>query len=254
MDQRQFSKLTERKHLELFLQLHFGDRQLNPRFEDKPDLRIDIDDVTVGVELTQCFVKHVGPTGLAPNAQEALQNKIVWKARSAYQAANPQPLWVNVYFEPATTYRGNDVDTVAQALAMTVQHFLTGQPQQGVRYSLEAWQAKRLGTPWPKGISLIGVKVVPDAGSEVWGPTRGYGVPHLEASDVQEVIDAKNKRVGDYLQKCADVWLVIVFDTGSQSSHLNVEPSLLSHPFSTQFSKVFLLRSFHQELFELQGA
>jgi hypothetical protein len=252
MDQRQFDKLVERKHLQLFLEMHFGATDLNPRYGDSPDLLIDSDGTTVGIEHTRYFIEHAGPAGLAPKAQETLQNKIIAKAWELFKSVASQPLWVSVTFEDSTTYFANDVDAVAQTITSLVESFLQRPRIDGPWYKLAAWGFRRSGIPWPNGIAEIHIKKLPDSRYEVWGPGRAYMVPHLEATGVQAVINAKNRRVSSYLRKCSVAWLLIVVDDGSQASHFDVRPELLSHRFASQFTRVFLLRRFHTELVELQ--
>lgn len=64
-------------HLQIFLEKLFGEADVKPCFDDNPDLIIDADGKCIGVEHTQYFLDHNGPRGLAPKAQETLQDKII---------------------------------------------------------------------------------------------------------------------------------------------------------------------------------
>ncbi len=237
MDRRAFERRIQRRHLELFLEWYFGAADVNPCFDDKPDLLIESNDMTIGIEHTRYFLEPSGAKGLAPKAQEELQNEVVWKAWQLFQETSKQPLWVAVEFEQPTTYRRNDVDLVAQALVTPVQRFLHGPYSKDALYGLESWRAKRSGEPWPDGISRITIKVESGIDFDVWTPSRSYAVPHLHAAEIQKTIDRKNKHVPDYLQRCSQVWLLIAFDDGSQSSHFDVGSELLTHWFSSKFAK-----------------
>lgn len=252
MHYKNHQKIVERKHLEFLIGKQFGDTELYPRFGESPDLIIDVKGTTIGVEHTQLFLSHTGPPGLAPIAQETLQKKIVLKAWNIFRQHKLPSLWVIVTFEDATTYFGKDVDRTALMVATTVEQFLRKNPKEQVWYKLEAWRARRTTQEWPTGVVQIDVQLVPDPSLEVWGPGQSYMVPHLQVADIQTTIDAKNERVADYLRQCSHVWLLIVVDDGSQASHFDVDDDVLNYPFSTLFSRLFLLRRLHEELFELR--
>jgi hypothetical protein len=252
MQQREYQKYIERKHLELFLDLHVGSSPTDVAFDDNPDLLMSISGKPIGVEHTQYFIGYRGPSGLAPKAQETLQSKIVWKAWQEYKETHKQPLWVLVVFEQATNYYGNDVDTTAQSLAAHIAQLVSASLTIDTWYKFKSWRARRSGLSWPRCITEIHIQVLSDASYEMWGPSQSYVVPHLTTGELQSVIDTKNERVANYRRKCEEVWLVIVIDDGSQSSHFDVDDTLLNHEFVTNFDKLFLLRRFHRELYDLR--
>ncbi len=81
MAPRDFERRIERRHLELFLekQKYFAATNLNPCFRDEPDLLIEFDGMTIGIEHTRYFPPH------SRKGQEELQNEVVWKAWQFFQ-------------------------------------------------------------------------------------------------------------------------------------------------------------------------
>lgn len=146
---------------------------------------------------------------------------------------------------------GKDVDRIARELASCVEHLLGEGLQENTWYVIEAWREMRRSKPVPEGIRLLHLEIVPRPGLELWGPTRGGAVPDLQISEIQTVIDGKNRRVPDYLLKCSEVWLLIVVEGSSPATHFGMEVATSGHRYASAFSRVFLLHRLKHELYEL---
>ncbi len=251
MNEREYQKLVEQRHLHLFLEKHFGEADVKASFDDSPDVIIEANGKRIGIEHTQYFMEHRGPPGLALKAQETLQNKIIQKAWDFYKERGGTLLWLIVVFDDKAAFYGKDVDRVARELANCVEQMLREGLQVNVWYRIEAWRAKRLGRPLPNSISQLHLEIVTSPGLELWGASRSGAVSDLQVSQIQTVIDVKNQRVPDYLLKCSEAWLLIVVDGSSPSSHFEVGAAASGHKYTSEFSRVFLLRRFHQELYQL---
>ncbi len=196
-------------------------------------------------------MKCDGSSGLAPVAQEAVQDKIIRKSWDFYKEHNAALLYLLVVFEDKTAFYGKDVDRIARKLANCVERLRGEGLQENTWYLIEAWREKRRGKPLPDGIRLLHLEIVPSPGLELWGPARGGAVSDLQIAEIQTVIDGKNRQVPDYLLKYSEVWLLIVVDGSSPASHFEMDVASIGHQHSSAFSKVFLLHRFKHELYEL---
>ncbi len=251
MKQERNSQVSD---LELFLRTYFKSLPEDVIHDDRPDLIIRLGDRAVGIEHTRIYRTLGEISGLEPHAQEALQFQIVDKAWQLHSGISSEKLWLSVDFEDVTTYRKKEVQLIADSIARVVQdalmHLLSNRDD-GLWYQIEEWRHRRLGLEFPRQVKKIDFQMVDNPGYEIWGPSYGYVVPHMSVERVRGKIEIKEKQLPDYLSKCNEVWLLIVADTGVPSNHFEIDQDLLSEQFSTRFSKVFLMRSFHLDLHEL---
>ena len=252
MKQERNSQVSD---LDLFLHTYFKDVPEDVTHDDRPDLIMRLGDRAVGIEHSRVYRTLGKISGLEPHAQEVLQFQIVDKAWQLHSAVSSEKLWLSVDFADSTTYRKKEVQVIADSIAKVVRDALMHLPSNGANglwYNIEEWRHRRLGLEFPRQIKKIDFQVVENPGYEIWGPSYGYVVPYLSIERVREKIEIKEKQLPDYLSKCTEVWLLIVADTGVPSNHFEIGQDLLSEQFSTRFSKVFLMRSFHLDLHELR--
>jgi hypothetical protein len=254
MKEKNITRSNQEKDLVLFLHYYFHTMPENIEHRDKPDLVIRLDKQTIGIEHTRVYRTLGGLSGLEPHAQEVLQFQIVEEAWQRYSAVSSKRLWLTVDFDNDTSYRKKEVKAVAASIERVVQDAVQKLPTDRANetwYKIEAWRHRRLGLEFPQQVRKIDFRVVNKPGFEVWGPTYGYVVPHLTIDMIRERIESKEKQLRDYCSECNEFWLLIVADTGVPSNHFEIDQNVLSMQFTTRFSKVFLMRSFHSNLHEL---
>jgi hypothetical protein len=249
------SRHGQRADLELFVRKYFGHHG-GLVHGDKPDLTIDSGCKRIGVEHTRIYRSAGTVAGLQPQAQLALQHRIVNCAWQRFRALSSRRLWLLVHFDRTTTYTKRESQVVGDSLARVVHEGtvnLPYQPDTIVWHELESWRHQSLGREFPKGVSQIDLQIVDgNPKLELWGPTEAYMVPDLSVEVVRERVVAKEKRLNEYLSKCDEVWLLMVLDTGVSSNHFEIHDDLLETEFFSSFSKLMLLRALHSELFELK--
>jgi hypothetical protein len=249
---------SERVELETFLRL-FGQFDVGDcEFSDRPDLIILETTPLVGVEHTRIFKSNPElPSGRQQKPQERIQQQIADRARSTFRKTSSLPLNLTVSFAEPSDYRARDVSTVGDELAQSVSQVLRlfgTQALQGRDVWVEDWDLRSRGYQFPNGVDSFHFKVHTNPAYEIWGPAYGYAVPELSVEAVEDVIEIKEKRIGEYLSKCERVWLLIVTDTGMPSSHYDVPDAVTSCEYKTQFDKVFLMTCFNSSLFQLKRA
>ncbi len=247
---------SQRADLEMFVRKYFGHKPGELEHGDKPDLTIDLGCKIVGIEHTRIYRAADTVAGLEPHAQLAVQHRIVDSAWQEYRTLSSRKLWLLVQFDNATTYTKRESREVGNSLARVVHERVSNMPYQPdiiVWHELESWRYQRLRREFPKEVKRIDLQIVDgNPKLELWGPAYTYMVPHLSPSTVQERVAAKETRLGEYLLRCNEAWLLMVLDTGVPSNHFEIDESLLETKFHTSFSKLVLFRAFHSELFELK--
>ena len=76
-------------------------------------------------------------------------------------------------------------------------------------------------------------------------------VSSLSDADIERAVEPKEKKYSTYRMKCDEAWLLINADIRFMSTWFEFEAPALSKPLRTQFQRVFILRHFDSQLFEL---
>ena len=249
---------TQEKDLRAFLEFIGEIDESKVEFTDVPDLLAPYNGHILGVEHTRIYVNDPTLTsGRQRKPQELIQQEIIDKAHALFRQESSIPLWLTVTFEEPFNHRSSEVDDVASALAKAAKVAVTeGEDLAAGRQMMaaESWRFQRSGFPFPKGIKAFHYTVEDDTTYEVWGPSYGFAVPHLDVGGVGRVLSSKDHRVPEYRKRCDRVWLLIVTDLGMPSSHFTVDNDVIDHLFSTRFDRVFLLVDSNTTLIKLKLA
>jgi len=247
---------NQQADLDLFVSKFFTKGPKGLSHGDKPDLTFNLDDKVIGIEHTRMYRTLGQVSGLEPHSQLAVQHRIVQAAWEEYLTLSSRKLWLLAYFEDVTTYKKRDSQAVANLMARVVHERVehtTHSPGEIIWHELESWRYQKAGIEFPEGVKRISFQIVEDNPElELWVPAHTLMVPHLSVDSVKERIYLKERQIQSYLSKCDEVWLLLVLDTGVPSNHFVIDEDLLATEFRSLFSKIFLFRTFHSELFELK--
>lgn len=249
-------KVQEKNDLYAFLKLCGDVEEEQCIFTDVPDLLIHTKSSVIGLEHRRIYYEHPQlKSGQQRGAQEHLHFSIVNFAHQMFKQRCSVPLWLTVAFSEPFNLRKHDVHPVAEALAEAVLSSVANQLdfiRQENTTIVSAWEYRRKHKPFPDGIRAFRYKIYDDPKYEVWGPTYGYGVPTLTVDAVNEKIQSKDSKVIEYKKRCDEAWLLLVTDLGMPSSHFRIDDKVYTHPFATQFERLFLLTDGNNKLFELK--
>jgi hypothetical protein len=216
-----------------------------------PDLKISTAEGILGIEHTRILNDHL-------RAQEALQDKIIDRAKKWHESHGGCMLSVSVNFSMHHFLERRTVDTIAQNLAQAVNTYAieTAVGSSNCQHwFVEGWQYNQYhAAKLPAEITSFHLKHVKKLGFVLWGTTRSTVVPHLTAQHIQEKINEKENRLPRYRQKtnCDKLWLVIVADGGSPSSIFDLPLDVASLVYHSEFDRIFFFDSFRGEVRELQ--
>lgn len=249
---------TQENDLRLFLDLLGEVSEKDCEFTDKPDMLIVTPDDRIGVEHTRIYREDpASPSGRQLRPQERIQFQIVQQAFELFRKHSSTPLYLTVMFDEPYNYKTRDASSVATALKRAVLQsmtFIDGgcTPEQDVL--MESWDFQRRGLEFPDGVRSFHYRVHRNQEWELWAPSYGYMVPYLNVSDIEAVIEKKEKLLNSYQARCEKVWLLIATDAGMRSSHFDIPAEVTEYSYPTKFERVFLMRIFHRNLSELRTA
>jgi hypothetical protein len=250
------SKENEINDLKLFL-AHLGNiDESECEFADKsdevPDLRVP--GRSLGVEHTRFYqCDPTIPDGRQKLPQEKLHEELLQRAHAIFRGQSDQLLNLHAMFSEPFDSRKRHLDHEAHVLAQSVLEALSRYPASETEHvSIRSWQAQRQGLPFPKSLDAYMYNRVHTPGMALWAPGYSYMLPPLTVEQVEARIREKESHFAEYRTRCHAIWLLMVVDAGTPSSHLDITDVLKQHRFTTLFDRLLLLLPFPRQLIELQ--
>jgi hypothetical protein len=250
-------KENEVNDLKLFLALLGDINESECEFTDEPDQVPDlrVPDRSLGVEHTRFY--HCNPTipkGRQKLPQEKLHWQLLQQANQIFRQHSDQLLNLHAMFSEPFDSRKHHLDHEAHVLAQSVLAVLS-------RYTasetdpvyMRSWQTQRLGLPFPKSLDAYVYNRVRTPGMALWAPGYSSMVPSLTVERVKTRIREKEGHLAEYRTRCHTIWLLMVTDAGTPSSHLDITDELKQYRFTTLFDRLWLLLPFPRQLIELQA-
>lgn len=235
-------KQHERFLLDRFLELQ-GISPTCIEESDPPDFLIDLEGRTVGVEVTELFIRskksgaHTQPQGEPLlQAAESITNLIVSKAWEIYFHAGKPPVQSTIWFSDRITLDKKKGDQIAELIANQIQTMSPQNSQAAVWRSSEDENAEN---PLSESVVLMHALGVPDRRFARWTVARPGLVATLTPKHIQEVIDKKAKKINSYKKKAEEVWLLIVADRTRPSQKFSVMPDFPLSSISSPFARTF---------------
>jgi len=246
------AKENEVNDLKLFLALLGDIHESECEFKDEPDLRVP--DRSLGVEHTRFYqCNPTIPDGRQKLPQEKLHWQLLQQANQVFRRHSDQLLNLHAMFSEPFDSRKRDLDHEAHVLAHSVLAALSRYPASETDpVHMRSWQAQRLGLPFPKSLDAYVYNRVRTPGMALWAPGYSYMLPPLTVAEVEARIREKEGHLPEYRTRCRTIWLLMVTDAGTPSSHLDVTDELKQHRFTTLFDRLLLLLPFPRRLIELQ--
>jgi hypothetical protein len=173
---------------------------------ESPDFVVVINGRTIGIEVVEFFYPETD--ALAPRQFQILRDKSVQLARCKFRDRGGPPLSLVPVFKDYPTPSGpknrREIEKFAERFQRTVSTY-------GWGIGVHDDRVIRQPADVPE-IDYYFVYEVDDEDGELWGrggPANGVLV---EPRHVQDVLDGKAPKHGDYLERCDAVWLLIVND------------------------------------------
>ncbi|HEX9390764.1 MAG TPA: hypothetical protein VF928_05580 [Usitatibacteraceae bacterium] len=238
-------KEKERWYLDRFLGLLPSFQPGEVVAHEGPDFLVGGERSSVGVELTE--LHRSVPDGVTPGqAQEAMRERVVGRAKELFSAASAAPLYVSVLLNESISIGKSDVEPLAKKIAALL---LSNCPAVGKRYEGRYDWVNRDRVP--KQVHRLAAYNVPNSNRAFFYAPGATWVASLTSEVVQRVLDSKEPKIPAYRSQCVETWLVIAHDTNRMSTwfELSYEPSNVE--FVSSFDRVFLLNLFANKLEEL---
>jgi hypothetical protein len=209
---------------------------------EEPDFRFVTPNGALGIEVAEVLRPASTNDGISPVEAESFHETILLKAREKYQATNPPPTRVSVYFSPA---RGRRQDR--RWLIDALVHAVT-------RNRARANPVVVLkNNELPEGFDHI--LITPESGEWWSGECGGITLSEIRA-EIADKIAAKNKLVPRYranLPTGAQVWLLL-YSRVTVSRSVPIPHGIEEWKFPFEFDRVFWFASLENGVVEIQRA
>lgn len=247
-------KRRERFLLDRFLE-HQGITHTGIVPGESPDFLIDIEGRTVGIEVTELFIRsnkseaNRQPTkNLLLQEIESITDRIVSRAREIYfDAENPLVLSTIVFPDTITLHKKKG-DQIAKLIAHQIQSMSLQNSQIGNWRSSED---ENEGNLLSESVVLIHACGVPEQRFARWSVARAGLVATLACKHLQEAIDKKAKKISAYKKYAEEIWLLIVADRTRPSGKFSVTPDFPLDSISSPFTRTFYYGYAVEEVIDL---
>jgi len=202
---------------------------------EAPDFTVSSSENSVfGFEILTYYRPKRSRTGI-PKEQESLRWRVSRNVEMGLQEHSANPINVALHFNQHHLLTKKSVSALTRDIVGIVLAHSSGMKlDSSIRIS-------RMDESLPEQIRSIRISRPAVLTRSSCSPPGATGVPTLDPTEIQDLIDKKNAKICRYLQKCDDVALVIEIHGFQLSSVAELDDSVFSHPFHFDFSNVFIL-------------
>jgi hypothetical protein len=236
----------KKRHERFLLDRFLEHQRITPTCIDpgeSPDFLINLDGRTVGIEVTELFIRRCNsearliPEDPTLQAIESISSKIVSRAREIYFDANNPPVLAKIVFSsPIIPGDKRKDDQIAKLIADQIQS-MSRQDSEGSEW--RSSEDEKAENPLSEWVSFISTWRVAERHRARWSPNSAGLVSPLTPARLQEEIDIKASRINAYKERAEEVWLLIVVDRTRSSQKFSVMPDFPLDSISSPFAKTF---------------
>lgn len=216
------------------------------REHEEPDFLIVMDNRRkLGIEVTQVF-KTDGKR--SPQTIETTKEAITVFSQNYAESMNLPPADVSLFFSLQKPLRKNAQMAIAHRVAKVVRDNM---PLPGSSVFLE--YAKRGSRDQPIEVDLIGINRVHCVDRHRWNWPEAGSVLTDAASQLENKIRDKSKKLDAYLRCCDECWLLIVAPSFKPAGMIHPDTHTLSRIYASCFGRTYFLDFGRGCLFQLRA-
>ncbi len=235
------SILKEERHTYLLKQhLGFGNNTKLIKSES-PDFILRTDNKIIGIEHTELFLERQYPL----QAKESIEDAVSSVAQSYADSVEYIPARAKILYGNTQGLKKKQRAKLARKIADHVQVNLLQSDKQ-------AFTQVRL-TPDINEVNTIYATIMPEGFKNHYFATRAGWVKRDATDEVYSALQKKAPRVGHYLTKCDEIWLLTVADGSNPSSLLGRDEGVNNIPSLHGFNKVYFMYYQDKVIYEVKA-
>lgn len=201
---------------------------------ESPDFLISQGSRVIGIEVID-YVRGQDGRGSIHRRNEMLLQELAIRARHEYESLYPYPLLVRFLGHPPGQQLPKiNTSRLALDAAETVSQFMPETLFEGVRIHSDQFK----GTVLQTVVASISATRVRNARQASWSVVSA-GFVSASVQEIRELVAYKDAKVPMYLQRCHEVWLLIVGDGTSISSTLDLSEDVRQVIFPSRFERAY---------------
>ena len=216
---------------------------------ERPDFLVSGESHITGIEVVR-YLRGQGKDrgGSADRRNETLRQQIADEARCEFESSHSDPLMVHFLLHSDRHLRKAAVPDIAARAAKIV-----GQYKPQILFGrIRIAGNELLDTALQAFVNSISVTRVRNKQQALWSSIDA-GFVSVPASELQELIASKNAKVPDYLQRCDEVWLLIVANGGYISSTAELPEDVQDANFRSLFHRILFYDRPNERITTLTG-
>jgi len=239
-------KAEERYYLDLCLKLRPEMLVTDIQDTEAPDFLASHEGQRIGIELVRFHFKDQKLP--SPAAFENYRNQLGKKLREEHAARDIPAVHVSVHLahEQVLLSRSTRNALATQLLAFVAANLPAENCSAEFEWSTLSSELSEMGV---HAIHVLRRKALT---KPFWGFPHSAFVPESTADRVQTVINDKAPNVAAYRRRAEKLWLVIVSGTQGLQSIVDADAGALNATYTSQFDRLFLLRTFGGTVHELK--
>lgn len=198
---------------------------------ESPDFLIKSKERTIGIEVT-CFNRKQSTRNTNDREIEAIHSKIMNSAQRIFETKHKVPLQVSPTWKINNRLSRKQINILATSLVEIIEKNIPKDIH--VLKTIENIEFRE--TPLSTYCSYI--NVIKLRKKPLWASHEG-GWIFVNKSEIDERIKNKKNKISCYLQKCNEIWLIIICEGNSISSSVDLQ-DVDSWTFFSPFDKIFL--------------
>lgn len=215
---------------------------------ENPDFLISNNITVIGIELT-AFMRDEGNHGSRYKRNETIWRKVAIRARDKYRELSKIPLWVNFYWNKNEDPKSGEIEDISTSISQLIHSRIRKDTFRKVKLNYNDFKGKEL---LQRYIISVFVKRVANKKQELWW----YGDSAfltIGEDEIKKIILKKIDKVGEYRQKCDEVWLLIhAHETTNFSSYGNLSDKAKSFTYHAKFKKILFYEREDKKIWSLK--
>jgi hypothetical protein len=212
-----------------------------------PDFLVSSACQVTGIEIVN-YVRGQDRVGSDHRRNEMLWQKIANDARREFESDHSDSLMVHFLWHSDRYPRKADVPAIVTSAAKIIAEHMP----QNIFESTRIAGNKLSSTPLHAFVSSVHVTRVRKRRQASWSYINA-GLISVSANELQQSIASKNTKVPEYLQRCDEVWLLIIADGGYIYSTAELPEDIRQVYFRSPFQRILFYDRPNRRITTLTG-
>lgn len=225
-------KARERYFLNEVAEIYPGFPEGEINNSESPDFIIKQDNKIIGIELVD-YVRGQNEGESLKRRNEILHENLIKKAREKFESKHHIPLMIRIIWKENHSFHQSEITELAKDVVSLVEKNIPLQLFEQIDIEWDELYGTSLENICD---SIIVIRV---RNENQWSDIPSDWT-EIQIDEIQQLINAKNDKVQDYLQHCETVRLIIVADGNYMSSNIDLTDEVTNNIFKSPFEQVII--------------